>query len=82
MPYDLLLKGGEVIDPGWPFQQHSLSPAEDKLTIDTFEAVNRTTPIANLRWSIAHAPRIDAPTIARFKAIGAGIAILAENIRA
>src|SRR5262245_10304589 len=21
MPYDLLLKGGEVIDPGWPFHQ-------------------------------------------------------------
>src|SRR5205814_8000818 len=64
-----------ITTQGWPFQQHSLSPAEDKLTIDTFEAVNKTTPIANLRWSIAHAPRIDAPTIARFKAIGAGIAI-------
>jgi predicted amidohydrolase YtcJ len=60
---------------GWAFQQHSLSPAEDKLTIDTFEAVNKTTPIADLRWSIAHAPRIDAATLARFKAIGAGMAI-------
>jgi predicted amidohydrolase YtcJ len=60
---------------GWPFQQHSLSPAEDKLTIDTFEAVNRTTPIAGLRWSIAHVPRIDLATINRFKAIGAGIAV-------
>jgi predicted amidohydrolase YtcJ len=60
---------------GWAFQQHSLSPAEDKLTIDTFEAVNKTTPIAGLRWSIAHAPRIDLPTLNRFKAIGAGIAI-------
>src|SRR6185436_902508 len=64
-----------VAKQGWAFQQHSLSPAEDKLTIDTFEAVNKTTPIASLHWSIAHAPRIDAPTIARFKAIGAGIAI-------
>jgi len=64
-----------IAKQGWAFQQHSLSPAEDKLTIDTFEAVNKTTPIANLRWSIAHAPRIDAATIARFKAIGAGIAI-------
>jgi hypothetical protein len=60
---------------GWPFQQHSLSPAEDTLTIDTFEAVNKTTPIAPLHWSIAHVPRIDAPTINRFKAIGAGIAV-------
>jgi len=64
-----------VAKQGWAFQQHSLSPAEDKLTIETFEAVNKTTPIAGLHWSIAHAPRIDAPTIARFKALGAGIAI-------
>ena len=64
-----------IAKQGWAFQQHSLSPAEDKLTIDTFEAVNKTTPIGDLRWSIAHAPRIDAATIARFKAIGAGIAI-------
>lgn len=60
---------------GWTFQQHSLTPAEDKLTIDTFEAVNATTPIAPLHWSIAHAPRIDAATLQRFKAIGAGIAV-------
>lgn len=64
-----------IAKQGWPFQQHSLSPAEDKLTIETFEAVNKVTPIANLRWSIAHAPRIDAATINRFKAIGAGFAI-------
>jgi len=64
-----------VAKQGWPFQQHSLSPAEDKLTIDTFEAVNKTTPIAPLHWSIAHAARIDAPTIDRFKAIGAGVAV-------
>ena len=64
-----------VAAQGWAFQQHSLSPAEDKLTIETFEAVNKTTPIAGLHWSIAHAPRIDAPTIGRFKALGAGIAV-------
>ncbi len=60
---------------GWPFQQHSLSPAEDTLTIDAFEAVNATTPIAPLRWSIAHAARIDLPTLNRFKAVGAAIAV-------
>jgi len=64
-----------IAKQGWAFQQHSLSPAEDKLTIETFEAVNPTTPIADLHWSIAHAPRIDAATLARFKAIGAGMAI-------
>ena len=64
-----------VAKQGWPFQQHSLSPAEDTLTIEAFEAVNKTTPIAPLHWSIAHAPRIDAPTLNRFKALGAGIAV-------
>src|SRR5581483_5759677 len=64
-----------IAKQGWSFQQHSLSPAEDKLTIDTFEAVNKTTPIAPLHWSIAHAARIDGPTIARFKALGAGVAV-------
>jgi predicted amidohydrolase YtcJ len=64
-----------VAKQGWAFQQHSLSPAEDKLTVETFETVNKTTPIAGLHWSIAHAPRIDAPTIGRLKALGAGIAV-------
>ncbi len=60
---------------GWPFQQHSLSLAEDQLTAGTFEKVNAVTPIANLRWSIAHVPHIDQETVNRFKALGAGIAI-------
>jgi predicted amidohydrolase YtcJ len=60
---------------GWPFQQHSLSLAEDQLTASTFEKVNAVTPIANLRWSIAHVPHIDSETVNRFKALGAGIAI-------
>jgi predicted amidohydrolase YtcJ len=60
---------------GWPFQQHSLSLAEDQLTAATFEKVNAVTPIANLRWSIAHVPHIDLETVNRFKALGAGIAI-------
>jgi predicted amidohydrolase YtcJ len=64
-----------VAKEGWPFQQHSLSLAEDQLTAGTFEKVNAVTPIANLRWSIAHVPHIDQETVNRFKALGAGIAI-------
>jgi predicted amidohydrolase YtcJ len=60
---------------GWSFQQHSLSLAEDQLTATTFEAVNAVTPIATLHWSVAHVPQIDLPTVNRFKAVGAGIAI-------
>ena len=64
-----------VAKQGWPFQQHSLSLAEDQLTATTFEKVNAVTPIANLRWSIAHVPHIDQETVNRFKALGAGIAV-------
>lgn len=64
-----------VAKEGWPFQQHSLSLAEDKLAASTFEEVNKITPIANLRWSVAHVPHIDQDTVNRLKAIGAGIAV-------
>src|SRR5580658_4227068 len=64
-----------VAKHGWTFQQHSLSPPEDEMTVATFEAVNATTPIAALHWSIAHAPRIDKAKLDRLKAIGAGIAV-------
>lgn len=64
-----------VAKQGWAFQQHSLSLAEDQLTASTFEKVNAVTPIADLRWSAAHVPRINLETINRLKAIGAGIAV-------
>jgi hypothetical protein len=64
-----------VAKAGWPFQQHSLTLAEDQLTAATFEKVNAVTPIANLHWSIAHVPHIDQATVNRLKALGAGIAI-------
>src|SRR3984957_6482911 len=59
----------------WSFQQHSLSLAEDQLTVSTFEAVNAVTPIRSLRWSVAHVPQIDQATVNRFRALGAGIAV-------
>ena len=49
-----------VARAGCAFQQHSLSPAENELTISTFETVNKTTPIKDLRWSLAHVGSIDA----------------------
>ena len=64
-----------VAQRGWAFQQHSLSLAEDQFTAGAFETVNKTTPIADLRWSIAHVPQIDLTTINRLKAIGAGVAV-------
>ena len=64
-----------IATAGWPFQQHTLTLAEDQITAATFEEVNKTTPVANLRWSVAHTPHIDRETVNRLKAVGAGIAI-------
>ena len=64
-----------IAKQGWAFQQHSLSLAEDQLTAATFEKVNSVTPIKDLRWSVAHVPRIDQATVNRFKALGAAIAV-------
>ena len=64
-----------IAKEGWAFQQHSLSPAENELTVSTFEAVNKVTPIANLRWSLAHVGTVDTATINRLKAMGAAIAV-------
>ncbi|MGZ3312538.1 MAG: amidohydrolase [Caulobacteraceae bacterium] len=60
---------------GWAFQQHSLSLAEDQVIAQAFEEVNKETPIADLRWSDAHVPKIDEATVMRLKAVGAGIAL-------
>jgi predicted amidohydrolase YtcJ len=60
---------------GWAFQQHSLSLDEDHIIASAFEAVNKVTPIADLRWSDAHVPKIDQETVMRLKAVGAGIAL-------
>jgi predicted amidohydrolase YtcJ len=64
-----------VAQHGWAFQQHSLSLAEDQFIASAFEAVNKTIPIAGLRWSDAHVPFIDQATVNRLKALGAGIAV-------
>jgi predicted amidohydrolase YtcJ len=64
-----------VAQRGWAFQQHSLSLLEDQFTVGTFETVNKTIPIADLRWSIGHVPQIDQTVVNRLKAIGAGVAV-------
>src|SRR5688572_22975455 len=64
-----------IAKEGWAFQQHSLSPAENELTVSTFETVNKTMPIKDLRWSLAHVGSVDAATLNRLKAMGAAVAV-------
>ncbi len=64
-----------VAKHGWTYQQHTLSLAEVQFTAQTYEKVNAVTPIADLHWSIAHVPSIDAQTLKSMKAIGVGMAL-------
>lgn len=60
---------------GWTYQQHTLSLAEVQFTAQNYEKVNVVSPIADLHWSIAHVPTIDAQTLQAMKAIGVGMAL-------
>jgi predicted amidohydrolase YtcJ len=64
-----------VASRGWPFQQHSLSSVEDTFILQTYQAVNAITPIADLHWSIAHVPQITDANIALANSLGVGIAV-------
>jgi hypothetical protein len=64
-----------VAKHGWTYQQHTLSLAEVQFTAQTYEKVNAATPIADLHWSIAHVPTIDAQTLQSMKGIGVGMAL-------
>jgi len=60
---------------GWTYQQHTLSLAEVQFTAQNYEKVNAIRSIADLHWSIAHVPSIDAQTLEAMKAIGVGMAL-------
>ena len=64
-----------VAKRGWLYQQHTLSLAEVQFTAQTYEKVNAITPLADLHWSIAHVPAIDAQTLQSMKSIGVGMAL-------
>ncbi len=64
-----------VAEHGWSYQQHTLSLAEVQFTAETYRKVNASTPLAELHWSIAHVPSIDASTLKAMKDIGVGMAL-------
>jgi predicted amidohydrolase YtcJ len=51
---------------------HQNDDASAHHLLDLFEQVNRETPIAPLRWSIAHLDNATPATLARMKALGVG----------
>jgi predicted amidohydrolase YtcJ len=58
---------------GWRVEVHSLSGADFQTQIQAFETVDSEIGIRDLRWVIAHVPRITEEYVNRLKAIGGGV---------
>ena len=54
---------------------HASQNSSAKHILDVFEQVNKTTPIARLRWVIIHIEDASDETLRRMKALGAGYAV-------
>ena len=59
-------------DRGLTLTMHWNNDASVGQLLEIFERVNRETPIANLRWSIAHLNDASEATLRRMKALGVG----------
>lgn len=64
-----------VAQRGWALQQHSTALDDARRHVELWERVNAATPLAPLRWTLAHVRGIDRPTLDRLKAIGVGVSI-------
>ncbi len=58
-----------------PFRMHISYDENITPFLDALETLNKTVPLAGLKWSIEHAETISPRNIARVKALGGGIAL-------
>ncbi|WP_422770015.1 amidohydrolase [Plantactinospora sp. WMMC1484] len=58
---------------GWRIEVHSLTGTDFQTQIQAFETVHAETPVSDLRWVIAHVPRITPDYLARLRALGGGV---------
>jgi predicted amidohydrolase YtcJ len=60
---------------GWHIHEHAMSNFSVTDLLDRFEELNRTQPLARLRWTIAHVYDITPANVARAKALGLTLAV-------
>jgi predicted amidohydrolase YtcJ len=65
----------KLVERRIPFRMHISYDQNITPVLDALEELNRTTPLAGLRWSIEHAETISPRNIARVRALGGGIAL-------
>lgn len=58
-----------------PFRMHISYDENISPFLDALEEMNKTSPLAGLKWSIEHAETISPENIARVKELGGGIAL-------
>lgn len=62
-----------IAQAGWRLEVHSLTDADFKGQVESFERVNGQRDIRRLRWVVAHVPRINQEYLRRLKALGGGV---------
>ncbi len=68
-----------VAERGWVYKQHLISLAEQKEHLRVWEEVDKSTPIADLHWSMDHCYGIDQETINRAIDLGVGLSSHSSN---
>jgi len=65
----------EIAKAGLPLHVHANLTATISAFLDQIEAINRETPVAPLRWALAHLNQVDASQLARMKKLGVAAAV-------
>ncbi|KAK4456333.1 hypothetical protein QBC42DRAFT_324825 [Cladorrhinum samala] len=63
----------KIARAGWRLEVHSLTDADFKGQIQSFERVSAQSDITKLRWVVAHVPSIDHEYLGRLNALGGGV---------
>jgi hypothetical protein len=58
---------------GWAYDEHGMGIADEKEFTGIWEKINKETPLAPLRWCLAHVPGIDLETLHRLQSMGVGV---------
>lgn len=70
----------EMVRRRWPFSLHATYDESISVILDVIEDVNRTVPLAGLRFSIDHAETISERNILRVRALKGGIAVQSRMV--
>src|ERR1043165_9492725 len=65
----------EIAKAKLPLHVHANLTATISAFLDQIEAINKDTPVAPLRWVLAHLNQVDSSQLARMKKLGVAAAV-------